>query len=1030
MRRIAPLVLLLCPFLSLHGQHWSELLLDPAVDLGTVQQALHPLEDSLAAVRGKGYKAFKRMEWFLEPRLHPDGRAVDPAVLQEAWQQAQAMRRPNGDRAAAWQPLGLTAWSTTSYNPGNGRVNTVAVDPTDPQKIYVGTPMGGVWRSSDGGNSWAPLLTNQPSLGISGIAIDPTAPNTIYVATGDGDGRHTYGLGVIKSTDGGLTWNTTGLNWVTRQVRTTRRLLMHPSNSQTLFCAASNGLWRTTDGGANWTLVSSGAFHDVEFKPGDPSVVYACTKNFLRSTDGGATFTLVNTGLPTSGNVNRLRIAVTDQSPSMVYVLAGRSDDDGYRGLYRSTDSGQNFTLRSNSPNLFGYQQNGSDSGGQSWFDMALAVDPADAQQVYVGGINVWKSTDGGSNWTIKSHWIYPSAVGYTHADIHDLAFFNGTLYCGSDGGIYTSTNGGDSWTDRSGGLDITQFYRLGGSELDPGQVIAGCIDNGSNLLNGGVWTHVQGADGMEAIVDHSDPQVLYCTMQNGMLYRSLDGGASFNGISASISETGNWVTPFVMNPTNAQQLLAGYDNVWRSNDRGNTWNMVSGFGGGGGKLRALAVAPSDGTTIYVSNLSIIRRSYTGMSPWTNITAGLPQQAITSIAVHPFNRDIVYVTLSGYRQGDKVYVSTNGGGSWTNITRNLPNAPANTVVFESGSSGGLYVGTDVGVFYTDSTLSGWQHFSDGLPSAVVNELEINYTSGQLRAATFGRGIWWTPLYQPSGLPPVAAFTTTGTDLCAGAPVQFHDASSEAAPSWSWSFPGGTPSSSTASNPNVVYPSTGVYTASLTVSNAYGSDTYSLPVEVYYNAEGVDIAITLDNYPQESSWSITNQTTGAVVANGGPYTGRPQGSSLTAQACLPGGCYIFTMHDAYGDGMCCSQGTGSYSATGLDGTVYATGASFTFEESTVFCLSGNVGAPPHHVDARPWFVAPLDGEGQFLLRAPDGDGSMWRLSIHDALGRAIQQRELVRTADARLVIDLRSVSSGAYRMVLTTEGERWTSNLVR
>ena len=685
----------------------------------------------------------------MDQRCWPSGERPDPVVHAQAMAEVAAMRLHRMDQArstANWAPLGPLAWNSTSYNPGNGRVNTLMVDPTNPQVIYAGTPSAGLWRSTNGAGTWQAMFTDLPSMGVSGIVVDPTNPAVIYIATGDGDGGDTYGTGVMKSTDAGTTWLPTGLNWNLTQTLTTRCLRMAASNQQTLLCAASNGVFRTTDGGTTWAQVRSGSFRDVEFQPGNDLVVYACDNTFNRSTDGGAHFFLqTNNGLPSGSQVGRMAIAVSPSEPLTVYVLCSKESDGGYLGLYRSTDGGLSFSLRSSTPNLFGYEEDGSDTGGQSWYDMALAVDPSDASSVYLGGINVWKSTDGGFSWTIKSHWVFPSTIGYTHADIHTLDFMGDRLFCGSDGGLHMSVNGAEEWTDLSAGLDITQFYRMGGSEMLPYKFVAGAQDNGTNLLLNGNWTHVYGADGMEAAIDPWSPEVLYGSFQNGGLIRSVDNGASWINIGSNVSEEGAWVTPFLVDVNAPEHLVAGFFNVWETWDRGNTWNMLTNWDESD-HVRCLAMAPSNSEVLYVARQDLIQRSVDGGLNWITIDNGLPTLTPTSFAVSPDDPLHVYVSFSGTMDGQKVYASSDGGLSWTNRSANLPNLPANSLVCQPGTANGLYVGTDMGVFYTSDEFLDWQPFGQGLPNVVVSELEVNLSAGKLRAATFGRGLWESDLF--------------------------------------------------------------------------------------------------------------------------------------------------------------------------------------------------------------------------------------------------------------------------------------------
>jgi len=1025
--RSVTLALLLPIALLSPAQQWVELMQDPEVPFTQVRAAFNAWAQTHPVERSKGRKVFERWAWFMEPRVGANGTRPDLAEYAKAWKQVRAMQHGASDKAAAnWTPLGPTSWQTTSYNPGNGRVNVILEDPANASTIYAGTPAGGLWRSTDNGQSWTALFTDLPTLGVSGMAIHPVN-GTLYVATGDGDGTDTYSMGVIKSSDNGATWSPTGLDWQTAQVRTTNALRMHPTDPQVLFCATSHGLWKTSDGGTVWAKVAEGRFRDVEFKPSDPAIVYASTDQLHRSTDGGSTFTVVTAGLPVATDVNRMQIAVSAADPTVVYVVAGREDDSGFKGLYRSTNSGASFNLRSSSPNLFGYYENGTDAGGQSWYDMALDVDPVNAQHVYVGGINVWKSTDGGISWDIKSHWVYPSIWGYTHADIHHIGFHGNRLYVGSDGGVFRSTNGGTDWTDLSEGLEITQFYRLGGSPDDASLIMAGAQDNGCNLFDGVQWTHVLGADGMETAITPGDPSVIYACQQYGGIHRSDDGGASFNNISFPIGEDGAWVTPYAIDPSDNTVLVAGYNNLWRSTDRGDNWTQLSSFGTTR-TIRTLAIAPSSSATLYFANDLNMRRSTNTGATWQTVGTTLPDQVITGIAVDPADALHVYVSLSGYSAGEKVFESLDGGATWTNRSGNLPNVPANTLVLGPGGDG-IYVGTDLGVFYSEAQLSTWQPFSQGLPNCVVTELEVHVASGTLRAATFGRGLWESDLFSMSGAPPVAAFTTSMTSICAGGTVTFHDASLEASPGWNWFFPGGTPSSSTAAAPVVSYPSAGSYTATLAVANAFGSDTYTAPVTVTVLPNPITVTVDLDDYPQETSWSILNDLTGLAVANGGPYQGHEDQTTETSTFCLDQGCFTFTISDSYGDGICCDNGNGSYTVTNPDLGTIASGGTFGTSESTGFCVSLTVGAPPLPPPAL-LDVRPMDGAGLFALSLEGSRNGGHIITLRDALGREVLSRAVASPVLQREPLDLRDLSGGAYTVTVRSADAQWTARVVK
>ena len=946
-RKILFFVLCMGLFSQAEAQQWTEMMEDPAVNFYDVQQAFNQAWGNQPYTRGKGWKQYKRWEYFMEERTFPHGKRPRPGQAWEEHNRFQAQYRSNqsfGARAANWTPLGPASWTnSTGWNPGNGRINCVAQHPTNSAIVYAGAPAGGLWKTTNSGASWVCLTDDQPVLGVSAILIHPGNADTLYIGTGDGDGSDTYSIGVLKSTDAGATWQTTGLNWSTGNTRLIRRMIMHPTNYNIILAATNNGIYRTTDGGATWTQTLTGSMRDVEYKSGDPMTVYACTDELYKSTDGGQNWLQITTGLPAAADVNRASIAVTPANPNYVYVLFGGTDS-GFFGLYRSTNSGTSFTLRSNTPNIFTYDQTGSGTGGQSWYDMALAVSTTNAEEVYSGGINVWKSTNGGTSWNILTHWVHPATLGYVHADIHTLDFFGSNLYCGSDGGLFKSTNAGVDWTNYSTGMEIMQFYGFGASAQNAYQIIGGAQDNGTNYLNNNTWTHVLGAEGMEAAIDPTNSLIMYGETQSGGLNRTMDGGANWTDIVPAGAGGAAWVMPYVIDPNNAAILYAGFEEVWKTTNRGNTWTQISSFGTGA-TLRYIAVAPSNSDYIYAGTAGTLRKTINGGTSWTTITPNLPGgSAVKYIAIDPINEQRLWISLSGFNSGEKVFYSGDAGLTWTNVSGNLPNLPINCITYQAGSADGLYVGTDVGVYYKDNNLSTWQPYMTNLPNVMVYELEIHYGVNKLRAATYGRGIWESDLYTPSPFPPNADFSYTEESLCAGDSIKFTDQSLNAAPGWTWYFPGGSPASSTLQNPMVAYPTSGTYTAKLVVNNANGVDSITQTVQVNYAPNRVTVEILLDNYPGETTWDITDAT-GNVLVSGGPYSAAA--TTVTEQVCIIDGCFTFTIYDSYGDGICCGFGNGNYQVLDSANNVLASGGQFLEQDATTICFNQ---LPPVSIDA--------------------------------------------------------------------------------
>ena len=758
---------------SMQAQDYLDLIHNPteSTTLQEVQQLAESYFANRDKGRGSGYKQYKRWEYRMERFVNTDGKLSNFSKLN--WEASQTLNNTsqnNNKMAGSWSPLGPFSYSNgnSGYNGGLGRVNVIAFHPTDVNTIYVGVPAGGIWKTTNGGSSWLPMSDTLASLGVSGIAVDHSNPDTVYILTGDGDGGDTYSIGVMKSIDGGATWNTTGLTWgVTNFVRG-YKLLMHPTNSNIMFAVTTDGILKTDDGWATWTNVRSGSYRDIEFKPGTPSTVYAVsTSTFYRSTDTGDNWLTISSGLPTGEN--RVAIAVTPANSNYVYYLAGPGGANGggtFNGMYRSTDSGTTFSNMSTTPNILGNNINGGGSSDQSWYDLAMAVNPADADNTITGGVNVWRSVNGGVSHTLSAHWYFPSAPQYVHADIHDLSYnlLDNKLYCGSDGGISVSTDNGVTWTNIWDGLQIMQLYKIAGTESNEDLLLGGAQDNGSNKYTGTTTiTHIQGGDGMDCMVDYNNNNNLYYSFQNGGLRRSTNGGNSATGIQPSGSN-GAWVTPYAMDATNPSIIYGGYSDVYRSVNMGDTWTNLGSDGRG-----ALTVGINDGSRIYAANGSSIQTSANTGGSWTSITGPWGGLTITSITVDPANASRVWVTLGGYTNGEKVYESVNAGSSWMNISAGLPNTPALSLAYEN--TGGspmdaIYVGMAVGVYYSSDTTA-WTAYSTGLPNVPVFDLEINHTNMKLRAGTFGRGIWETPLFSPLSCD-IASTNAIATDLsCAG-----------------------------------------------------------------------------------------------------------------------------------------------------------------------------------------------------------------------------------------------------------------------
>lgn len=706
-----------------------------------------PWEDEEHSI--PGLLQYKRWEWFWESRVTPSGEFPNPQIILSELENANSENNRSASSVANWTLMGPIS-SVPTGGGGMGRINCVRFNPLNANIVYAGAPAGGLWKSTNAGTTWTTNTDQLAVLGVTDVAINPLDTSEMYIATGDGDAGDTYSVGVLKSTNSGATWNATGLIWNVSLYRKISRLIINPVNPLILIAASSFGIYRTIDGGNAWTLIKTGTFMDLEFMPGNPNVVYAASTDYIfKSTDGGLTWGVnITAGLPTA-NVQRVALAVTAANPNVLYALYARSGDYGFLGFYKSSNAAVSFTQMSATPNILGWALDGSDVGGQGWYDLALAASPTNENFVLVGGIRIWKSTNGGTSWSI-------SAFNSVHADVHDIVFSNGSgslAYTGCDGGVYnnptvTGTNG---WTNKSATLQIMQNYKLSNAATNSAIVVAGSQDNGTNKVNGTAVSKIFGGDGMECIVDYTNANIIYAESQYGNINKSTDGGGAWNPISPTGNADGAWVTPYVMHPSNHNIIYLGYDRIYKTTDGGNSWN--AGTNVIGGTFRHMAVAPSDGNYVYAATQSNIWRSSDGAGTWTNITSGLPSSYITYITVKYNDPNTLWLTFSSYSSTVKVYKSTDGGTTWTNISgTGLPAVPANCIVNQlNEASEALYVGTDIGVYYKDNTLSSWVAYNTNLPRVVVSELEIHNSSSKLRAATYGRGIWQTNLTNPVGI---------------------------------------------------------------------------------------------------------------------------------------------------------------------------------------------------------------------------------------------------------------------------------------
>jgi photosystem II stability/assembly factor-like uncharacterized protein len=713
------------------------------------------------------YLKWKRWEWYMRSRLDNNGNFTDYRKQKDVeFAKLNTANRPLGSTAAKWSFIGPHQMTTVVENQirGLGRVDCIAFHPTNASIIFVGSPGGGVWKTTDGGGTWQNISFNLPNTAVSSIAVSKQNPDVIYIATGDFKGGSFTGaytrssIGVYKTTDGGIFWNPVGISGDT-VLGNASKIIVHPANDKIVWVATTVGVYKTTDGGNNWFKYFNGECTDICLKPDNPNTVYISGRlNGLinYSFNGGLSFYPTIFNVPTS--IVRARLGVSANNPAIVYALCGPMRQSGsplmtnrYEGFFLSRDSGRNFTKINNSPNILGTAVNGIDGAkelDQSYYDLALAINPSDVGTIATGGKTVWRTINGGTSFTSATDYreISGQMYRYIHPDIQDLAYnpLNNYLYAASDGGVYRSIDNGVSWTDLSAGIHTTMFYKLAGTEQNANLLIGGTQDNGvkSRTTASSNFDHIMGGDGFDAVIDPTNSTLGYAS-GNTNIYKLVNGTAQGTLIPPA-GAAGNY-PKLAHHQTQSGILYAGYTNgLWVF--VANAWSLLDSFTLKG--AIAVITCPSDANRVYFTDGTAIYRSDNGGFIWTGNLAlnigftGTP--VITDIYVCPTNANFIYATNSNGTAGQKVYASNDAGVTWFNISGSLPNVAINCAAVDNGNN--LYVGTDLGVFYKGVSSAYWVPYYNGLPKVIISDLVINHTAGKITAATYGHGVWQTDLY--------------------------------------------------------------------------------------------------------------------------------------------------------------------------------------------------------------------------------------------------------------------------------------------
>lgn len=703
------------------------------------------------------------------------------------------------------QPLNIDAEQNyQGTGPDSGEIEDIAIDPRNATDatIYIATEAGGVWKTTDGGNTWAPLTDYMPSLTMGALALDPGNPSIVYAGTGNpwnGGNRFSKGVGIYKSIDGGQTWSIIGANLFNRQLILR---MVTPAPNQ-LLVATNNGVYRSVDGGAhfgnnvtadNGTPSVGGVIWNLALDTQNPTTtVYATVagQGVFKSTDDGQTFTNLFTstnGAPTgSFGVIAFAQSATDSGQTMYASVQDTTANvtPAYKGLFKSTDGGNTWT-KMTAANTPAAQDGNAGSGCQCGYDLTVGVDPQDANRVYIGFQELWLSTDGGNSFG-------GSAVTLTHVhwDHHAITFSPSThfggggaptkLYVGTDGGIASSGDGGSTWTNLNSDIATNLFYQIDmgrGNATNDGYTYGGTQDTGTiehtPAMSGTNWHLGIDGDGSPIAVDPTNPQRAYAA-DDGSWTETTNAGANWGGGGSGLSGCGG-NTPFcigliAIDPTNSSVVYVAASNVvsaspsttdwqlWQSTDTGATFTLMHDFGNNGPSISALAVTPLDENVIWVGfSDGTVQRTANALSgssaTWTTVSVtGRPNQGVGGIAIDPGNDQQVTVVYTGFTGADAggvtqhAFMTTDNGTTWSNISgtefgsQNLPDLPLQSVVIDPGTTPhAIIVATDAGVMRSADGGATWQVFGVGLPTVDARSLAIDTSVSPaiLRIGTYGR----------------------------------------------------------------------------------------------------------------------------------------------------------------------------------------------------------------------------------------------------------------------------------------------------
>lgn len=730
--------------------------------------------------KGSGYKSFLRWKYENESKYFPSGnRMVDEYMPWKEYQRIKNEQSSNSNNqrlflTGGWQSLGPDTMGiiTGHYAAGLGRVEYVEVNKVNQQQIYMGSRSGGLWRTSNGGATWSHNTDFLPASGVNAIAASPTHFDSVLINVRNAENGTSFGI--YRSIDGGNNFVQTPFNPSNPSLGfgglgsdfKINVIKYHPRVPNLIFVGTDRGIYRSTDNLQTWVRINnSWVVRDIEFHPTLNNIVYVYENS--GSGNRNKIFKSINQGVSYSplldlpGNSNaQINISVSPTCPTCVFAT---SDN----GIWKSFDEGNTFsTTLSPAP-----------VGVSLWYATPNDVDTSK----FVGGyVDIFRSINGGLNFTQCTSWYLQDALNggsgntnqqnyntsprYVHADCNYLTAVGGNFYACTDGFLCKSVDNGITWQKLSLSTGIRENYNLGLSQSNHYVSISGSQDNGTSIKTENGWIEAYGADGMEGIIHPLNDKSMIGSTQYGGRRRTFDGGYTTSGVSQPQSGSGNayWKAPLVYDPNNHMTLYSFAKNVFKSNDFGSTWTTLgtaSTFANL--QIEYASIAENNSNILVITREEKINISVDGGVTFTDIKNTLPNNWITDVVFDPNKDSTLIVTYDTYQaNGQKVYITKNLGATWQNITYNLGNMPIKSVLIDHTDSSNIYIGATIGLYKKSMNASSWSLYNPNLPSVAINEMEINYGSNTIKAATWGRGLWEYSIADRNSYPAIVKTSIT------------------------------------------------------------------------------------------------------------------------------------------------------------------------------------------------------------------------------------------------------------------------------